>query len=309
MKKIVLLAAALFLSAAVMSAQDMAQATETYNNGAMALQMGDNNAALEAFQQALELGSQCGEEGAELVANCKDIIPKIVLSIGKDLVKAENFDAAIEQLGKAAAIASEYGNEEIASEAKALVPQILMQSAGKYLNAKDFANAATAYAKVVELDPTNGMAQLRLGMAYGALGKTNEAVAAYNAAIENGQENAAKKQLSNMYVKKAAAELKAKKYDDAIAAALASNEYLENATAMKVAGTAASQLKKNEEAISYLEKYLELSPNAKDANQMCYTIAALAQTLGDKEKAKAYYQKIVSDPKFGETAKQQLQSL
>ncbi|MGN1211102.1 MAG: tetratricopeptide repeat protein [Candidatus Cryptobacteroides sp.] len=309
MKKIVLLAAALFLSAAVMSAQDMAQATETYNNGAMALQMGDNNGALDAFRQALEMGSQCGEEGAELVANCKEIIPKIVLSIGKDYVKAENFDAAVEQFGKAAEIATEYGNDDVASEAKSLIPQVLMQSAGKFLNAKDYANAAVAYAKVVEIEPANGMAHLRLGMSYGALGKTEEAIAAYNAAIENGQENAAKKQLSNMFVKKAAADLKAKKYDDAIKAALTSNDYLENATAMKVAGTAASQLQKNEDAIKYLEKYLELSPNAKDANQMCYTIAALAQTLGNKEKAKTYYQKIVADPKFGETAKQQLQAL
>ena len=64
------------------------------------------------------------------------------------------------------------------------------------------------------------------------------------------------------------------------------NGYLENATAMKVAGTAASQLKKNEDAVAYLEKYLQLSPNAKDAAQMNYTIAALAQTMGNKEKAK-----------------------
>ena len=54
---------------------------------------------------------------------------------------------------------------------------------------------------------------------------------------------------------------------------------------MKVAGTAASALKKNEEAIQYLEKYLELSPNAKDAAQMKYTIAATAQIMDDKEKA------------------------
>ena len=117
------------------------------------------------------------------------------------------------------------------------------------------------------------------------------------------------KQLSNTYVKQAAALLKAKNYQGAVDAALKSNGYLENATAMKVAGTAASQLKKNEDAVKYLEKYLELSPNAKDAAQMNYTIAALAQTMGNKEKAKAYYQKIVTDPKFGPTAQEMLKSL
>jgi tetratricopeptide (TPR) repeat protein len=78
---------------------------------------------------------------------------------------------------------------------------------------------------------------------------------------------------------------------------------------MKVAGTAASQLKKNEDAIKYLEKYLELSPNAKDAVQMKYTIAATAQTMGNNAKAKEYYQQIVSDPKFGPTAQEMLKAL
>ena len=103
--------------------------------------------------------------------------------------------------------------------------------------------------------------------------------------------------------------LKTKNYADAIAFALKSNEYLENATAMKVAGTAASALQKNEEAIQYLEKYLELSPNAKDAAQMKYTIAATAQVMGNKEKAKAYYQQILTDPKFGPTAAEQIKTL
>ena len=117
------------------------------------------------------------------------------------------------------------------------------------------------------------------------------------------------KQLSSTYVKQAAAFLKVKKYQEAVDAALKSYDYQENATAMKVAGTAASQLKKNEDAIKYLEKYLELSPNAKDAAQMIYTIAATAQTMGNKEKAKQYYQKITTDPKFGPTAQQMLQAL
>ncbi len=144
-----------------------------------------------------------------------------------------------------------------------------------------------------------------------ALSATNfdEAVEAFTKAAELGQEKDANKQLSNLFVKRSAAQLKAKNYQGAIDDALKSNGYLENATAMKVAGTAASSLKKNADAVNYLEKYLELSPNAKDANQMCYTIAALSQILGDKEKAKTYYQKIVADPKFGETAKQQLQAL
>ena len=72
---------------------------------------------------------------------------------------------------------------------------------------------------------------------------------------------------------------------------------------------AALALGKTNEAIAYLEKYVELSPNAKDANQMRFNIAATAQKSGDKEKAKNYYQQVLSDPKLGAAAKQQFDAL
>ena len=309
MKKIFLMLVAAAMTALTVSAQDINQATENYNNGAMELQMGNKDAALGYFQTALTMAEALGDEGAEIAANCKNTIPALMASIGKDLVKAEDFTNAIEQLKKAAEVAEAYGNAEVVDDVKTLIPQVLMSQAGNLLNAKDFANAAAIYQQVVDADPANGMAALRLGMALGSLGKTAEAEAAYLQAVENGQEANAKKQLSNMFVKQAAALLKAKNYQGAVDAALKGNDYLENATAMKVAGTAASQLKKNEDAIKYLEKYLELSPNAKDAVQMKYTIAATAQTMGNNAKAKEYYQQIVSDPKFGPTAQEMLKAL
>ena len=309
MKKIFLMLVAAAMTALTVSAQDINQATENYNNGAMELQMGNKDAALGYFQTALTMAEALGDEGAEIAANCKNTIPALMASIGKDLVKAEDFTNAIEQLKKAAEVAEAYGNAEVIEDVTTLIPQVLMSQAGNLLNAKDFAGAAAIYQQVVDADPANGMAALRLGMALGSLGKTAEAEAAYLQAVENGQEANAKKQLSNMFVKQAAALLKAKNYQGAVDAALKGNDYLENATAMKVAGTAASQLKKNEDAIKYLEKYLEFTPNAKDAAQMKYTIAATAQTMGNNAKAKEYYQQIVSDPKFGPTAQEMLKAL
>ena len=309
MKKIFLMIAVAAMSALTVSAQDLAQATENYNNGAMELNMGNKEAALNYFQTALTMAESLGEEGTDIVTNCKNTIPVLMTSIAKDLIKAENFDGALEQLDKTIKVAELFGAADAASDAKALIPQVLMSKAGDMLNAKNFAGAAEVYQQVVAADTTNGMAALRLGMALGGLGKAAEAEEAYLLAAKNGQEKSAYKQLSGAYVKQAAAALKAKNYQAAVDAALKSNEYLENATAMKVAGTAASSLQKNEDAVKYLEKYLELSPNAKDAAQMNYTIAALSQTMGNKEKAKVYYQKIVTDPKFGPTAQEQLKTL
>ena len=309
MKKIFMFFAAVAITAGIASAQDINSVTETYNNGAMELEMGNKEAALGYFQAALTAAEELGEEGMQIADNCKNTIPVLMNSIAKDYIKAEQFDAALEQLNKTIEAAGLYGNAEVAEDAKALINQTLMAKGNDLINNKDFAGAIEVYNQIMAAEPTNAMAALRLGMAYGAAGNTEEAEKAYLIAAENGQEKNAYKQLSNLFVKKAAAVLKTKNYAQAVEFALKSNEYLENATAMKVAGTAASALQKNAEAIQYLEKYLELSPNAKDAAQMKYTIAATAQVLGDKEKAKAYYEQILSDPKFGPTAKQQLETI
>ncbi len=309
MKKIFLFIAAAVVAAGNLSAQDINQVTETFNNGAMELNMGNKDAALGYFQSALTMAEALGEEGEEIADNCKTTIPVLMLSIAKDLIKAENFDAAVEQLNKVKETSALYGNSESIEEADTLIGQVNMQKANNLLNAKDFAGAAAVYSDIVAADTTNGMAALRLGMALNGIGNLAEAEQAFLLSARHGQDKQAYKQISNMYVKVAAAELKAKNYESAIKSALKSNDYLENATAMKVAGTAASSLKKNAEAIEYLEKYLELSPNAKDANQFKYTIAATAQQMGNKEKAKTYYNMILSDPKFGPTAKEQLETL
>lgn len=310
MKRFFFTAIAALCAAATMAAQDMSQATDTYNNGASSLSLGDNEGALAYFQQALTLGEACGEEGADIVNDCKDIIPKIYLQIAKDKIGADDFDNAIVQLQKAIETAKGYSNnQETIDEATDLIPKVYLSKANNMLNDKKFAEAAELYKQVISLDPANGMAFLRLGMAYGAAGNIAEAENAYLEAAKNGQESNAYKQLSNIYVKLAAANLKAKKYDDAITNAVKSNEYQENATALKVAGQAASQLNKNDDAIKYFEKYIEISPNAKDGSAICCTIAVLAQQSGNKEKAIEYYQKIVSDPQYGTTAKQQLEAL
>lgn len=309
MKKIILIAAATLFAVFTASAQDMAQATETAKAANEALQNGDNTAALNGFKEALAIAENCGDEGAELCSTCKDIIPRILLAVGKDNIKAKDYDKAIEYVQQAVAAAEEYGNFDVATEGDKLIPNIKLSKANDFLNSKNFDAAAAAFQEILSQDPTNGVAAIRLGAALGASGKVEEAKAAYEQAIENGQEKAAKKQLSTIYLKEAQAALKAGKFADAISAAGKSNEYLENANACKIAGNAAVKAKDNETAVTNFEKYLQLSPNAKDANGIICTLAVMFQQSGNKEKAIEYYQKIVTDPQYGQTAKAQIAAL
>lgn len=309
MKKFLLFVVAAVMTAGIASAQDINSVIETYQNGAMELDMGNKEAALGYFQQALTDAEALGEDGVQIADNCKTYIPTIMMSIATDFINADQLDAAVEQLKKTIETANLYGNEDIATNAASRINQVLMQKGNDFINAKDFNNAILTYNGILADDPTNALAALRLGMAYGAIGNTEEAEKAYLVAAANGQDKNAMKQLSNLFVKKAAASLKAKNLEEALAFALKSNEYLENATAMKVAGTVSASLKKNEDAITYLEKYIQLAPNAKDANAMKNNIAALAQQMGNKEKAIEYFQMIVTDPKYGQTAKAAIEAL
>ena len=309
MKKFFVTLSALVLSVGLMSAQDLSQATETYNNGATALSAGEKASALEYFQNALKQAEACGEEGAEIAANCKNVIPTIGLSLAKDLIKAEEYDNAVAKLADAVKLAEQFGAEEVVAEAKSLVPQVQMQKGASLLNAKDYAGAVAAYQAVVNDDPANGVAALRLGMALTGAGKNADAIKAFEAAAANGQEANAKKQLANIYLKDAAAALKEKKYDAAFAAAVKVNEYAENAQAYLVAGQSAQQLKKNNDAIANFEKYLELSPTAKNAPAITFTLAAIYQQAGNKAKALENYKKVAADATYGAQAKQQIDAL
>ncbi len=309
MKKLIASVAALVVALGAAYAQDLAAVTEIYNAGAEAVSAGDKASALSSFEKALEMATALGEEGEEVVTNCKNIIPNLVLSMAKDLVKESKFDEAIAKLGDAAAVAEKYASEEVLEEAKELIPQVKMSKAGNLLNAKEYDAAAAAYKEVLDADPANGAAALRLGVALNGAGKLAEAKAAFETAAANGQEATANKQLGNIYLKEAAAALKAKKYADAVAAAVKVNDYTENAQAWQIAGQASQLASKNNDAIKYFEKYLEASPNASNAGAIAYTVGALYQQAKNNAKAKEYYTKAASDPKYGAEAKKMLDAL
>ena len=314
MKKIILFFAAVAMSAAVASAQDINQATENYNNGAMELQMGNNGAALEYFKTALEMGEALGDEATDLVNNCKKAICSAQLGMAKDLYNAKDFEAAAEAFAEAKTVAEGYGETDLAEEAQNLIGQANLQiyntAAKAAMRAKDYPTAIENFKKVLEIEPENGSVALQLGQAYQRANNLDEAVPALEKAKELGQAENADKLLSQVYVKQAQDANKAKDYQKMLDLCIKSNECLENANAYKLAASAAQKLNKStDEVIGYYEKYLEVSPTAKDANGVICTIAVLYQQAGNKEKAKEYYLKIENDAQYGATAKEQLKTL
>ena len=308
MKKLIATIAAFTVALGAAFAQDLAAVTEVYNAGAEAVST-DKAAALKSFEEALKLAEALGDEGQEIVANCKNIIPNIRMSLAKDLVKESKFDEAVAALQEVEKVAEAYEAFDVADEAKTLVPQVKMSHAGNLLNGKDYDGAAAIYKEVLDADPANGNAALRLGVALNGAGKLEEAKAAFETAAANGQEATANKQIGNIYLKEAAAALKEKKYADAVAAAAKVNDYTENAQAWQVAGQASQAAGKNADAIKYFEKYLEAAPTASNAGAIAFTVGALYQGAKNNAKAKEFYTKAAGDPKYGAEAKKMLDAL
>lgn len=309
MKKLILALAGAILSAGILSAQDKSQATELYNNGATAIEMENYTEALDYFQQALAMGNEIGDDAAELVEKCKEIIPKVSLQIAKNLIKEEKYEEAAAQIESTSKLAAEFENDEIVAEAKELVPQMWLMKGKKAVELKDFAAAADAFTKSYDADTTNASTALTLAQVLGALGKTDQAVDVLQHAIWNGKEAEAKKQMGKLYVSQANAALKANKLADAVAAANKANAVEPNATACLIAGQASQKLGKANDAIANFTKYLELQPDAKNANAITFTVAALYQQAKNNAKALEFYKKVADDPKFGAQAKQMIAAL
>ena len=165
------------------------------------------------------------------------------------------------------------------------------------------------YQKVIDADPTNGQAHLRKGQALAAQGKADDAIKSFELATENGQEEAAAKQLSNIYVKKAVACQKAKDMKGALENAQKSTEYVDNANAEKIIGISALSLKQNKVAADAFEAYLSMNPKAADKAQIMYQLGTALVGAGDNAKACGYFKQIAQDPKWGEAARYQITTL
>lgn len=308
MKKVSVVIAAFIAAAAVASAQDYNAGIEAFNAGATALQTSKTE-ALGSFRAALTQFEACEEEeAAEMVAKCKEIIPETILSIAKEQINGSEYDNALTTLAEAVAVAKEYGIENTAAEAKELIPNVYMRKGSTLIKEKNFADAVAAFKEVVNLEPDNGQAFLLLGQATIQTGDADAAVEALKKASELGQEAKAGKLIANTYLKKGQALLKAGKNADAIAALEESNKYVESANAYKLIASALTKSGKTQDSIAAYKKYLEISPNAKDAADIIFTIAATAQKAGDKATAKEFYQKLEGS-KYAAQAEAQLKTL
>lgn len=294
MKKLFVIIAAALLSAGIASAQDKAKASEIYNGAIEQLNSGDKITALASFREALQMSQAAGAE--DLAANCKKAIPGVLLSIAKQYNNEKKFDEAVNYAEEAAKLAEEYEDFETMGNANELIPRLQSQAAWSkaesLFKAKDYAAAIEAYNAILEADPKNGNAALRIVQANIESGNIDAAKEALAKAQEAGKGKEASSLIGKTYLKKAQTALKGKDYSKALSLAESAGEFLKSPNVNFIAGQAAQNIAgKESTAIQNFEQYLAASPNAKNAGAIACTLGGLYQKQNNKEKALEYFQK------------------
>ena len=308
MKKLFAVLTTLALAAAVAGAQSLNDAKEAFNNGVQAMDS-NKTEALAQFRSALEIAVKCTEEedAAEFIGTCQTAITGALLSIAKEQINEAAYDEAIATLKETKAAAAEYVQEDVLAEADNLIPNVYMRKGSTLLKNKEFAAAAATFKELVEITPEDGQANLLLGQALMQAGDMDGAIESLTKAHNLGEANAAKL-LSSAYLREGQALLKAGKNQEAVEALEKSNSFVESANAYKLIASAYTKAGKSAKSIEAYKKYLEVSPNAKDAADIMFTIAATAQKAGDKATAKDYYKKLAGT-KYAAQAEAQLKTL
>ncbi|MBO7071218.1 MAG: tetratricopeptide repeat protein [Bacteroidales bacterium] len=313
MKRLFAAVSALFLGAALAMAQDFNAAVDTFNSG---IQSESKLERLELVRSAMAQFQACGEDdAAAMVEKCKEIIPDILLSLGKESINDKKYDEALAYLREAIAVAKEYelpseGSDSIEAKALKLIPDALMRKGTTLIKANDFAGAVGVLRESLEYDAENGKTWLFLAQSLIKTGADLEAVDALKSAAEFGQAQKANALLYKEYIKLGDAKKKERGgMNEALAFYDKALEIEENPQlVLKIANTHL-QGGANAKAISFFKRYLELSPESENANDVIYTIAATAQKAGDISTAVQYYTMLKGDAKYGATATQMLSQL
>jgi tetratricopeptide (TPR) repeat protein len=291
-----------------LQAQELNDVIEAYNLGATAAQEGNYVTAIEHLNRALDLGSALGEEGLSVVTDCKSLIPQLYLRQGKELAAGGQGPEALPFLDKAIETAYAYGLDGIPEEANDLKSKVFYIIANEAFGSKDFGAAIESFQKVLELDPSNGIAYLRLGQASANSGKEEEAIIALEKAAELGQGANANRLLASIYLKQAVAAQKGKEWEQVFDAAQKATIYADNVQSNKLLGLAAMELKRFPEALEAWEKVMNADPGAKDINTTYYRLAVVYEGLGNKANACSYYKKIQNDPNFKSIAEYKIKT-
>ncbi|HZK09344.1 MAG TPA: tetratricopeptide repeat protein [Bacteroidales bacterium] len=261
-----------FMLAAIMLAfsatgQDVNQAADIFNQGNQGVKDNNYQLAIDKYQEAMDMASQLGPEGEQIVAGAKSQIPSLYYKIGIADYKDKNIDKAVGEFEKAIEYATQYNDPETAAKATDIIPKLYYSQGNSFYSDEKYNEALESFGKSAELAPDYSRAYWGMALVYNKIDDTEKMKESFAKALElaegEGDADMAKKVRANaskLLQSEGAKKLQAQDWPAALMCLNATTEFEpENAEAYYYIALANNGLKKYDEAIAAADKGLEVA--------------------------------------------------
>lgn len=299
------------------AAQTKADAAKLYNDGVAAFNAKNYPAAITAFNQAIDVAGKVGDEANDVKDGAIKLLPASYLQNAMTLYKDKKIAESVKEFNNAIEVGSKYNDQKVVSSAKNAVPQLYRILGNQEFGANNFEKAKEYYNMGLKLTPDATQNLLGLGLVYEKQSKADSALVYFEKVIEIGTRvnkpedvKNAKAQARDLFIDKAAAAEKAKKYEDAIEAYKNVFKYAPESDAIyyKMAFDYYS-LSKWDDAIENSNKALGLITKPEDKGKVYFMLGNIYSKKNDNANACANYKLAAASPKYKAQAAAALKGL
>lgn len=206
------------------AAQTREDAAKFYNDGVSAYNAKNFAVAITAFNKAIETADKVGEEANEVKDGAIKLIPSCHLQNALALYNGKKLAESIDEFNEAIEVGGKYNDQNVVNAAKKAVPQLYRIMGNQQFSTANYEKARTYYRMGLKITPEETQNLLGIGLSFAKQNNADSALVYFDRVIELGTKNNkaadvsnAKAQARDIFIEKASAAEKAKKYEDAIA--------------------------------------------------------------------------------------------
>jgi tetratricopeptide (TPR) repeat protein len=298
-KKLLFSLCAAFLAFAA-TAQDKNEAIAAYNEGATKMKANQNTEAIAAFEHAISIAEEVGDDAADVRKNAQTAIISLRKKTASVLFSQKKYDEALKAMEAARADAQKYKNEKEITTINRALPTLYSAMGNEDMNLNKYAEAVNNYKKGIALNANMSKLQLGLGAAYQKLDSAEQALASFDKAIEiamrtNQPADAVDaRRLAKSILMKSGQDAKdAEDFKKAYECFNTAVKYDENDPDVRLqVAIVANRSAQAQEAIAAGEKALELEKRDNMKAKIYYQLGYAYEQAGNAAKACANYKKV-----------------
>lgn len=189
MKKLFIVLAAFMVTMLTTAyGQDLNQAGEAFNEGIAAQQSEDFPAAIAAYEKALSISNQLGDDGIDLAMKAEKQLSYCYFSNGKNLYQEKKFDEAIQNFTKSAEYSRKAADDKTEDAANTYIAGIKTAYGNSALKKEEYDKALGYYDEALKVKPDYMKAEYGKGLVYKKMDDLANMKASLDKVIAAGEE-------------------------------------------------------------------------------------------------------------------------